>query len=160
MQRNFLRVILIVFLKKKAMIGRRKDWGRFVLLSIIQIFPNPTLVAIITFPLGIMLVELFNTALHQAKTNAEQNLKNAKELFESYLNRIFEEKGDDWEEKRLGEVCNIIGGGTPSKKNDEFYIAVAPVPSLMISLEIFLNHLKRNPTDNCFEALGIMPFKS
>jgi hypothetical protein len=29
----------------------------------------------------------------------------------------------------------------------------------MISLEIFLNHLKRNPTDNCFEALGIMPFK-
>jgi restriction endonuclease S subunit len=85
-----------------------------ILLSIIQIFPNPT-------------------------------------LFESYLNRIFEEKGDDWEEKKLREVCNIIGGGTPSKKN---------VPSLMISLEIFLNHLKRNPTDNCFEALGIMPFKS
>jgi hypothetical protein len=24
---------------------------------------------------------------------------------------------------------------------------VAPVPSLMISLEIFLSHLKRNPTD-------------
>jgi type I restriction enzyme S subunit len=35
--------------------------------------------------------------IDQAKTNAEQNLKNAKELFESYLNRIFEEKGDDWE---------------------------------------------------------------
>jgi type I restriction enzyme S subunit len=55
-----------------------------------------------------------------------RNLKNAKELFESYLNRIFEEKGDDWEEKRLGEVCNIIGGGTPSKKNDEFYIGNIP----------------------------------
>jgi type I restriction enzyme S subunit len=65
-------------------------------------------------------------AIDQAKTNTEQNLKNAKELFESYLNRIFEEKGDDWEEKRLGEVCNIIGGGTPSKKNDEFYIGNIP----------------------------------
>jgi hypothetical protein len=30
---------------------------------------------------------------------------------------IFEEKGDDWEDKRLGEVCNIIGGGTPSKNS-------------------------------------------
>jgi restriction endonuclease S subunit len=49
-----------------------------------------------------------------------------KVLNESYLNRIFEEKGDDWEEKRLGEVCNIIGGGTPSKKNDKFYIGNIP----------------------------------
>jgi type I restriction enzyme S subunit len=26
----------------------------------------------------------------------------------------------------LGEVCNIIGGGTPSKKNDKFYIGNIP----------------------------------
>ena len=65
-------------------------------------------------------------AIDKAKQNAEQNLRNAKELFESYLNRIFEEKGDDWEEKKLREVCNIIGGGTPSKKNDEFYIGNIP----------------------------------
>jgi type I restriction enzyme S subunit len=32
-------------------------------------------------------------AIDKAKQNAEQNLRNAKELFESYLNRIFEEKG-------------------------------------------------------------------
>ena len=43
----------------------------------------------------------------QAKANAEQNLENAKEIFESYLNGIFEKKGDDWEEKTLGEVCEI-----------------------------------------------------
>jgi type I restriction enzyme S subunit len=30
-----------------------------------------------------------------------------KELFESYLNNVFENKGDDWEEKRLEEVCDI-----------------------------------------------------
>lgn len=44
-------------------------------------------------------------AIDKAKANAEQNLKNAKELFESYLNEVFENKGDDWEEKSLGEVC-------------------------------------------------------
>ncbi|NOZ45764.1 MAG: hypothetical protein GXO79_03180, partial [Chlorobi bacterium] len=35
------------------------------------------------------------SAIEQSRNNAEQNLKNAKEVFESYLNRIFKEKGDD-----------------------------------------------------------------
>ncbi|MES0491248.1 MAG: restriction endonuclease subunit S [Leptospirales bacterium] len=43
----------------------------------------------------------------KAKSNAEQNLKNAKELFESYLQSVFENKGNEWEEKTLGEVCEI-----------------------------------------------------
>jgi type I restriction enzyme S subunit len=60
-------------------------------------------------------------AITKAKANAEQNLKNAKELFESYLQGVFEKKGDGWEEKKLGEVCNVIGGGTPSKANSKFY---------------------------------------
>lgn len=46
-------------------------------------------------------------AINQAKANAEQNLNNAKELFESYLQSIFETKGEDWEENKLGEVCEI-----------------------------------------------------
>jgi type I restriction enzyme S subunit len=44
-------------------------------------------------------------ALEKAKANAEQNLKNAKELFESYLQGVFENKGEGWEEKPLREVC-------------------------------------------------------
>jgi type I restriction enzyme S subunit len=44
-------------------------------------------------------------AIATAKANAEQNLKNAKELFESYLQGVFENKGEGWEEKTLGEVC-------------------------------------------------------
>jgi|GEM_PF-116523 Restriction endonuclease S subunits len=43
-------------------------------------------------------------AIEKAKANAEQNLKNAKELFESYLQGVFEKKGDGWEKKKLGEV--------------------------------------------------------
>jgi type I restriction enzyme S subunit len=60
-------------------------------------------------------------SINKAKTNAEKNLKNAKELFESYLQGVFENKGEGWEEKTLGEVCNVIGGGTPSKANSKFY---------------------------------------
>ena len=44
-------------------------------------------------------------AIDKAKANAEQNLNNAKELFESYLHEVFTKKGDGWEEKKLGEVC-------------------------------------------------------
>ncbi|MCF2489693.1 restriction endonuclease subunit S [Dyadobacter sp. CY347] len=43
-------------------------------------------------------------AITQAKANAEQNLKNTKELFESYLQGVFEEKGEGWEEKTLKEI--------------------------------------------------------
>ena len=44
-------------------------------------------------------------AIDTAKANAEQNLQNAKELFESYLQNVFENKGDDWEEKNIEDVC-------------------------------------------------------
>ena len=45
-------------------------------------------------------------ALAQAKTNLEQNLKNARHLFESYLQSVFENKGEDWEEKTVGEISD------------------------------------------------------
>jgi type I restriction enzyme S subunit len=43
-------------------------------------------------------------AIAKAKSNAEQNLKNAKELFASYLQGVFENKGEGWEEKSIGEI--------------------------------------------------------
>ena len=46
----------------------------------------------------------------KAKKNAEKNLQNAKELFESYLQSVFANPGKDWEEKRLGEVCDFVRG--------------------------------------------------
>jgi type I restriction enzyme S subunit len=47
-----------------------------------------------------------------AKANAEQNLKNARALFESHLNAIFTNPGPDWVEKHLKEVCEKITDGT------------------------------------------------
>jgi type I restriction enzyme S subunit len=57
-----------------------------------------------------ILDEVFS-AIDKAKSNAEQNLKNTKELFESYLQGVFENKGVDWEEKTLGDVCSLITDG-------------------------------------------------
>jgi len=39
------------------------------------------------------------------KENAEKNLKNAEELFESYLQSIFSNK--KWEEGNLSDVCDV-----------------------------------------------------
>ncbi|MDK3159503.1 restriction endonuclease subunit S [Kamptonema cortianum] len=55
-------------------------------------------------------------AITKAKANAEQNLKNAKELFESYLQSVFEKKGDGWVEKKLGEVYDVRDGTHDSPK--------------------------------------------
>ena len=68
-------------------------------------------------------------AIDTAKANAEQNLQNAKELFESYLQNVFENKGDDWEESTLGEVCSLITdgkhGNCKNEENSGFYFLSA-----------------------------------
>jgi type I restriction enzyme S subunit len=61
-------------------------------------------------------------AIAKAKANAEQNLKNAKELFESYLQGVFENKGKDWEVKTLGEVLIKTETIDPTKKPKEEFI--------------------------------------
>jgi type I restriction enzyme, S subunit len=49
-------------------------------------------------------------AIDKAKANVEKLLQNAKELFESYLQNVFTNKGEDWEEKRFEEVCILQRG--------------------------------------------------
>jgi type I restriction enzyme, S subunit len=57
------------------------------------------------------------SAIGDAKQNAEANLKNAKEVFESYLQNVFENKGDDWVEKKLGECFKLKSGDGLIQKN-------------------------------------------
>ncbi len=45
-----------------------------------------------------------------AKANAKKNLKNARELFESYLHSIFSQRGEGWVEKRLGDIAKTQYG--------------------------------------------------
>ena len=48
--------------------------------------------------------------LATATANAEQNLRNARALFESYLESIFTQRGKGWAEKQLSELCDIKHG--------------------------------------------------
>jgi type I restriction enzyme S subunit len=45
-----------------------------------------------------------------AKANAEKNLQNARALFESYLEAVFSQRGEGWEERPLSELCDIKHG--------------------------------------------------
>ncbi|MEZ5615313.1 MAG: restriction endonuclease subunit S [Rhodocyclaceae bacterium] len=45
-----------------------------------------------------------------AKANAEQNLQNARALFESHLQKVFTERGDGWVDLPLATVCELING--------------------------------------------------
>jgi type I restriction enzyme S subunit len=75
--------------------------------------------------------------INRAKANAEQNLKNAKELFQSYMNEVF--FNNTWQTKTLDSVCDEIfaGGDAPknnfSKQKNEKY-----------NIPIFANAVKNN----------------
>lgn len=71
-----------------------------------------------SFPVQKRIVAILDEAffaIAKAKFNAEQNLKNAKELFESYLQSVFENKDEAWEEKTLGSICIKISDGVHQK---------------------------------------------
>ncbi len=54
------------------------------------------------------------SAIERSRNNAEQNLKNAKELFESYLQGVFE--NGNWEMKKLNEITEVKDGTHDSPK--------------------------------------------
>jgi type I restriction enzyme S subunit len=83
-----------------------------------DIFDFPILIPSITEQQSIVatLDEAFS-AIAKAKANAEQNLKNAKELFESYLQGVFENKGEDWEEQNFEDCFKLKSGDGLTSKN-------------------------------------------
>lgn len=54
-------------------------------------------------------------AIDKAKANAVQNLRNAKELFESYLQGVFED--GDWETKTIQGIAKVVNGYAFSSKD-------------------------------------------
>lgn len=56
-------------------------------------------------------------AIAKARANAEKNLQNARELFESYLGATFSMGGNGWVESTIGELIRFIDyrGHTPEK---------------------------------------------
>ena len=51
--------------------------------------------------------------LATAEANTRQNLTNARELYESQLNAVFDSAPAHWTEDSLGNICEIARGGSP-----------------------------------------------
>ena len=47
----------------------------------------------------------------KATANAKQNLANAREVFESYLQSVFTSKGEGWTDKTIKDLTTILGDG-------------------------------------------------
>ena len=68
--------------------------------------------------------------------NAEQNLKNARELFDSYLQQVFSQRGEysgvvvmEFPQYRLGDVCRLINGRAYKKHE---MLSEGPYPLLRV----------------------------
>ena len=48
--------------------------------------------------------------LEETRAKTLQNLKNARELFECYLQQVFSQKGEGWVDVPLGDICNFKHG--------------------------------------------------
>lgn len=62
------------------------------------------------------------SAIVIAKENAERNLQNARNIFQSYLENVFDNHSDEWKQKRLGEVAqHSLGKMLDKAKNQGSY---------------------------------------
>lgn len=60
----------------------------------------------------------------KARANAEQNLQNARTLFESHLQSVFTQRGEGWVVTTIGAVCDKVEYGTSAKSKEHGKIPV------------------------------------
>lgn len=78
--------------------------------------------------------------LTRAKENAEANLQNARELFESGLEDVLERACEDGIHATLGNVCEFVGGSQPPKS--EFLDAPSPDAIRLIQIRDYKSNDK------------------
>ncbi len=54
--------------------------------------------------------------IEKTRANAEQNLKNTREVFDSYLQQVFSQRGEGWVEETLSNICDVRDGTHDSPK--------------------------------------------
>lgn len=79
--------------------------------------------------------------IEKTRANAEQNLKNARELFESYLQQVFSQRGDGWSTSELFDHIQFIDyrGKTPTKTDFGLRLITAK--------NVRMGYLKPNPAE-------------
>ena len=74
--------------------------------------------------------------LATATANAEKNRKNARELFDNYLNSVFTKKGEGWIRQTIGDIAEVKGGKQVPKG---YKLLVEPTKHPYISVSDFDN---------------------
>lgn len=86
-------------------VGHKRVPNSFIENTVIPLPPIPEQKRIVA-----ILDQVF-ADIEQARAKTEQNLKNTRELFESYLQEVFSQQGDESEYKTLEEVSLDFGRG-------------------------------------------------
>jgi type I restriction enzyme S subunit len=58
-------------------------------------------------------------AVATARANAEQNLRSAREVFESQLQIVFSRRRPDWTDRELSEICEVFADGDWIESKDQ-----------------------------------------
>lgn len=72
----------------------------------------------------VVLLDQVFADIEKARASAETNLKNARELFDNYLQQVFSQRGEDRLVTTLGEVCTSVEYGSSAKSDKEGKIPV------------------------------------
>lgn len=86
-----------------------------------------------------------------AKANAEKNLKNARALFESYLQSVFCQRGEGWVEQRLGDLAIFRNGINFTKSSRGDLVKIVGVKDFKNNFWAPLDNLDTVITD------GVLP---
>ena len=92
----------------------------------------------------------------KAKENAEKNLKNANEIFESHLQSVFENKGEGWGEKRLGEIATFRNGMNFTKGSKGEVIKIVGVKDFKKRFWIPFEYLESVTIDGELREIDIL----
>ncbi len=67
--------------------------------------------------------------IEKARANVEKNLRNARELFDSYLNQVFSQRGEGWVERPLSEIADVEYGFTDkaTEEGDFRYVRITDI---------------------------------
>jgi len=81
------------------------------------------------------------------------------ELFQSLLHKELNPAGKDWEVKDIGEVCKIVGGGTPSREDLKHFKGDIPWVTVkdlhILEIEDTIEHINKESLKN--SAANLVP---
>jgi type I restriction enzyme, S subunit len=91
-----------------------------------------------------------------AKANAEKNLQNSRELFESYLQSIFANKGASWKTKPMAELADFRNGINYTKDSKGEFVKIVGVKDFQKSYSVPFENLSTVRLDGNLNELDVL----